>query len=123
MQSGQERMEKGQEKIKRLIDEVKGEVQRKIDEVEEKVQMKVEDLKSEVKGKIEEMEHKVQEKISEIERRLGELEDRPFSFSASPEFMHPRPTIKSLTFDDKHHRRSSRLSSTSSALQMDGRIL
>ncbi|GBM79146.1 hypothetical protein AVEN_86229-1 [Araneus ventricosus] len=28
-----------------------------------------------------------------------ELEVRPFSFSASPEFMHSRPTIKSLTFD------------------------
>ncbi|GBM66532.1 hypothetical protein AVEN_133236-1, partial [Araneus ventricosus] len=61
--------------------------------------MKVENVKSKVKGKIEEVEHKVQGKISEIERRLSELEDRPFSFSASPEFMHPRPTIKSLTFD------------------------
>ncbi|GBN36784.1 hypothetical protein AVEN_132491-1 [Araneus ventricosus] len=98
MRSGQERMEKGQE-IKGFIDEVKGEVQRKIDEVEEKGQMKVENVKSEVKGKIEEVEHKVQGKISEIERRLSELEDRPFSFSSSPEFMHPRPTIKSLTFD------------------------
>ncbi|GBM54563.1 hypothetical protein AVEN_79611-1 [Araneus ventricosus] len=99
MRSGQGRMEKGQEEIKGLIDEVKGEVQRKIDEVEEKVQIKVEDVKTEVKGKIEEVEHKVQGKIGEIERRLSELEDRPFSFSASPEFMHPRPTIKSLTFD------------------------
>ncbi|GBL95097.1 hypothetical protein AVEN_106056-1 [Araneus ventricosus] len=99
MRSGQGRMEKGQEELKGLIDEVKGEVQRKIDEVEEKVQMKVEDVKTEVKGKIEEVEHKVQGKIGEIERRLSELEDRPFSFSASPEFMHPRPTIKSLTFD------------------------
>ncbi|GBL60458.1 hypothetical protein AVEN_66850-1 [Araneus ventricosus] len=99
MRSGQGRMEKGQEEMKGLIDEVKGEVQRKIDEVEEKVQMKVEDVKTEVKGKIEEVEHKVQGKIGEIERRLSELEDRPFSFSASPEFMHPRPTIKSLTFD------------------------
>ncbi|GBL53910.1 hypothetical protein AVEN_175751-1, partial [Araneus ventricosus] len=99
MRSGQGRMEKGQEEMKGLIDEVKGEVQRKIDEVEEKVQMKVEDMKTEVKGKIEEVEHKVQGKIGEIERRLSELEDRPFSFSASPEFMHPRPTIKSLTFD------------------------
>ncbi|GBM90141.1 hypothetical protein AVEN_85235-1 [Araneus ventricosus] len=99
MQSGQERMEKGQEKMKGLIDEVKDEVQRKIDEVEEKVQMKVEDVKSEVKGKIEEVEHKVQGKIGEIERRLSELEDRPFSFLASPEFMHIRPNIKSLTFD------------------------
>ncbi|GBM19309.1 hypothetical protein AVEN_218026-1 [Araneus ventricosus] len=99
MRSGQERMEKGQEEMKGLIDEVKGEVQRKIDEVEAKVQMKVEDVKSEVKGKIEEVEHKVQGKIGEIERRLSELEDRPFSFSASREFMHPRPSIKSLTFD------------------------
>ncbi|GBM30117.1 hypothetical protein AVEN_78515-1 [Araneus ventricosus] len=99
MRSGQERMEKGREEMKGLIDEVKGEVQRKIDEVEAKVQMKGEDVKSEVKGKIEEVEHKVQEKIGEIERRLSELEDRPFSFSASPEFMHNRPTIKSLTFD------------------------
>ncbi|GBM78130.1 hypothetical protein AVEN_17054-1 [Araneus ventricosus] len=98
MRSGQERMEKGQEEMKGLIDEVKGEVQRKIDEVKAKVQMKVEDVKSEVKGKIEEVEHKVQGKIGEIER-LSELEDRPFSFSASPEFMHTRPTIKSLTFD------------------------
>ncbi|GBM61024.1 hypothetical protein AVEN_16537-1 [Araneus ventricosus] len=99
MRSGQERMEKGQEEMKGLIDEVKDEVQRKIDEVEEKVQMKVEDVKSEVKRKIEKVEHKVQGKIGEIERRLSELEDRPFSFSASPEFMHIRPTIKSLTFD------------------------
>ncbi|GBM51038.1 hypothetical protein AVEN_99333-1 [Araneus ventricosus] len=110
MRSGQERMEKGQEEMKGLIDEVKGEVQRKIDEVEEKVQMKIEDVKSEVKGKfeevehkvqgkIEEVEHKVQGKIGDIERRLSELEIRPFSFSASPEFMHSRPTIKSLTFD------------------------
>ncbi|GBO44457.1 hypothetical protein AVEN_98109-1 [Araneus ventricosus] len=89
----------GREAMKGLIDEVKGEVQRKIDEVEEKVQMKLEDVKSEVKGKIEEVERKVQGKIVEIERRLSELEDRPFSFSASPEFMHTRPTIKSLTFD------------------------
>ncbi|GBM64669.1 hypothetical protein AVEN_183423-1 [Araneus ventricosus] len=110
MRSGQERMEKGQEEMKGLIDEVKSEVQRKIDEVEEKVQMKIEDVKSEVKGKfeevehkvqgkIEEVEHKVQGKIGDIERRLSELEIRPFSFSASPEFMHSRPTIKSLTFD------------------------
>ncbi|GBN03735.1 hypothetical protein AVEN_45758-1 [Araneus ventricosus] len=99
MEAGQEEMRSGQEEMKGLIDEVKDEVQRKIDEVEEKVQMKVEDVKSEVKGKIEEVEHKVQGKIGEIERRLSELEDRPFSFSASPEFMHPRPTIKSLTFD------------------------
>ncbi|GBN31869.1 hypothetical protein AVEN_86952-1 [Araneus ventricosus] len=112
MRSGQERMEKEQEEMKGLIDEVKvkGEVQRKIDEVEEKVQMKIEDVKSEVKGKFEEVEHKVQGKIDEvehkvqgkigdIERRLSELEVRPFSFSASSEFMHSRPTIKSLTFD------------------------
>ncbi|GBM05883.1 hypothetical protein AVEN_135253-1 [Araneus ventricosus] len=110
MRSGQERMEKGQEEMKGLIDKVKSEVQRKIDEVEEKVQMKIEDVKSEVKGKfeevehkvqgkIEEVEHKVQGKIGDIERRLSELEIRPFSFSASPEFMHSRPTIKSLTFD------------------------
>ncbi|GBM92248.1 hypothetical protein AVEN_160290-1 [Araneus ventricosus] len=99
MQYGQERMEKGQEEMKGLIDEVKGEVQRNIDEVEEKVQMKVDDVKSVVKGKIEEVEHKVQGKIGEIERRLNELEDRPFSFLASPEFMYHRPTIKSLTFD------------------------
>ncbi|GBO33841.1 hypothetical protein AVEN_102448-1 [Araneus ventricosus] len=92
-------MEKRQEEMKGLIDEVKDEVQRKIDELEEKVQMKVEDVKSEVKGKIEEVENKVQGKIGEIERRLSELEDRPFSFSASPEFMHIRPNIKSLTFD------------------------
>ncbi|GBL80056.1 hypothetical protein AVEN_29069-1 [Araneus ventricosus] len=89
MQSGQERMKKGQEEMKGMIDKkVKGEVQRKIDEVEEKVQMK-----------IEEVEHKVQGKIGDIERRLSELEDTPFSFSASPEFMHTRPTIKPLTFD------------------------
>ncbi|GBN96246.1 hypothetical protein AVEN_242122-1 [Araneus ventricosus] len=94
-------MEKGQEEMKGLIDQVKAEVKRKIDEVEGKVQMKVEDVKSEVQGKIEEVEHKVQGKIGEIERRLSELEDRPFSFSASPEFMHLRPTIKSLTFDGK----------------------
>ncbi|GBN60271.1 hypothetical protein AVEN_67951-1 [Araneus ventricosus] len=99
MRFGQERMEKRQEEMKGLIDEVKGEVQRKIDEVEEKVQMKIEDVKSEVKEKIEEVEHKVQGKIGDIERRLSELEDRPFSFLSSPEFMHPRPTIKSLTFD------------------------
>ncbi|GBM84608.1 hypothetical protein AVEN_247301-1 [Araneus ventricosus] len=99
MRSGQERMEKGQEEMKGLIDEVKGEVQRKIDEVEEKVQMKIEDVKSEIKGKFEEVEHKVQGKIGDIERRLSELEVRPFSFSASPEFMHSRPNIKSLTFD------------------------
>ncbi|GBN92697.1 hypothetical protein AVEN_118041-1 [Araneus ventricosus] len=99
MRSGQERMEKGQEEMKGLIDEVKSEVQRKIDEVEEKVQIKIEDVKSEVKGKIEEVEHKVQEKIGDIERRLSELEIRPFSFSASPEFMQSKPTIKSLTFD------------------------
>ncbi|GBL75296.1 hypothetical protein AVEN_194517-1 [Araneus ventricosus] len=99
MLSGQERMEKGQEEMKGMIDEVKGEVQRKVDEVEEKVEMKIKDVKSEVKGKIEEVEHKVQGKIGDIERRLSELEERPFSFSASPEFMHPRPTIKSLTFD------------------------
>ncbi|GBM26321.1 hypothetical protein AVEN_256549-1 [Araneus ventricosus] len=99
MRSGQRRMEKGQEEMKGLIDEVKGEVQRKIDEVEEKVQRKIEDVKTEVKGKIEEVEHTVQGKIGEIERRLNELEDRPFSFSASREFMHPRPSIKSLTFD------------------------
>ncbi|GBM50271.1 hypothetical protein AVEN_27029-1 [Araneus ventricosus] len=96
MRSGQERMEKGQEEMKGLIDEVKGEVQRKIDEVEAKVQKK--DVKIEVKGKIEEVEHKVQGKIGEIERRLSELEDTLFSFSPSPEFMHTRPTIKSLTF-------------------------
>ncbi|GBM66543.1 Retrovirus-related Pol polyprotein from transposon 297 [Araneus ventricosus] len=99
MRSGQERTEKRQEEMKGLIDEVKGEVQRKIEEVEEKVQMKIEDVKSEVKGKFEEVEHKVQGKIGDIERRLSELEVRPFSFSASPEFMHSRPTIKSLTFD------------------------
>ncbi|GBM45500.1 hypothetical protein AVEN_210231-1 [Araneus ventricosus] len=110
IRSGQERMEKGQEEMKGLIDEVKGEVQRKIDEVEENVQMKIEDVKSEVKGKFEEVElkvqgkiekeeHKVQGKIGDIERRLSELEVRPFSFLASPEFMHSRPTIKSLTFD------------------------
>ncbi|GBL98858.1 hypothetical protein AVEN_67304-1 [Araneus ventricosus] len=110
MRYGQERMEKGQEEMKGLIDEVKSEVQRKIDEVEENVQMKIEDVKSEVKGKfeevehkvqgkIEEVEHKVQGKIGDIERRLSELEIRPFSFSASLEFMHSRPTIKSLTFD------------------------
>ncbi|GBL73296.1 hypothetical protein AVEN_175240-1 [Araneus ventricosus] len=110
MRSGQERMEKGQEEMKGLIDKVKGEVQGKTDEVEEKVQMKIEDVKSEVKGKfeevehkvqgkIEEVEHKVQRKIGDIERRLSELEVRPFSFSASPEFMHSRLTIKSLTFD------------------------
>ncbi|GBM56061.1 hypothetical protein AVEN_123204-1 [Araneus ventricosus] len=121
MRSGQERMDKGQEEMKGLIDEVKGEVQRKIDEVEEKVQMKIEDVKSEVKGKFEEVEHKVQGKdeevehkvqgkdeevehkvqgkIGDIERRLSELEVIPFSLSASPEFMHSRPTIKSLTFD------------------------
>ncbi|GBM60387.1 hypothetical protein AVEN_249319-1 [Araneus ventricosus] len=99
MRSGQERMEKGQEEMKGLIDEVKSEVQRKIDEVEEKVQVKIEDVKSEVQGKIEEVEHKVQGKIGDIERRLSELEIRPFSFSSSPEFMHSRPTIKSLTFD------------------------
>ncbi|GBN24897.1 hypothetical protein AVEN_140453-1 [Araneus ventricosus] len=110
MRPGQERMEKGQEEMKGLIDEVKGEVQREIDEVEEEVQMKIEDVKIEVKGKfeeveykvqgkIEEVEHKVQGKIGDIERRLSELEDRPFSFSGSPEFMHSRPTIKSLTFD------------------------
>ncbi|GBM70033.1 hypothetical protein AVEN_220885-1 [Araneus ventricosus] len=99
MRSGQERMEKGQEEMKGLIDEVKGEVQRKIDEVEEKVQMKIEDVNVEDQGKIEEVEHKVQGKIGDIERRLSELEDRPFSLSASPEFMHSRPTIKSLTFD------------------------
>ncbi|GBO11125.1 hypothetical protein AVEN_52087-1 [Araneus ventricosus] len=92
MRSGQERMEKGQEEMKGLIDEVKSEVQRKIDEVEEKVQMKIEDVKSEVQGKIEEVEHKVQGKIGDIERRLSELEIRPFSFSSSPEFMHSRPT-------------------------------
>ncbi|GBM05738.1 hypothetical protein AVEN_55832-1 [Araneus ventricosus] len=103
-------MEKGQKEIKGLIDEVKGEVQRKIDKVEGKVQMKIKDMRSGVKGKIEgvehkvqgkieEVEHKVQGKIGDIERRLSELEDRPFSFSGSPEFMHPRPTIKSLTFD------------------------
>ncbi|GBM53913.1 hypothetical protein AVEN_64836-1 [Araneus ventricosus] len=68
--------------------------------------MKMEDVKSEVKEKIEEVEHKVQRnieeverkvqrKIGDIERRLSELEDRPFSFSASPEFKHHRPTIKS----------------------------
>ncbi|GBL94940.1 hypothetical protein AVEN_187457-1 [Araneus ventricosus] len=96
MRSGQERMEKGQEEMKGLIDDLKGEVQRKIDEVEEKVHMMVEDVKSEVKGRIEEVEHKVQGKI---ERRFSELEDRPFSFLASPEFMHPGPTVKSLTFD------------------------
>ncbi|GBL76568.1 hypothetical protein AVEN_53297-1 [Araneus ventricosus] len=110
MRSGQERMGKEQEEMKVLIGEVKGEVRRKIDEVEEKGQMKIEDMKSEVKGKFEEMEHKVQRKIEEvehkvegkigdIERRLSELEDRSFSFSASPEFMYPRPTIKALTFD------------------------
>ncbi|GBN91989.1 hypothetical protein AVEN_149135-1 [Araneus ventricosus] len=96
---GQERMEKGQEEMKGLIDEVKSEVQRKIDEVEEKVQMKFEEVEHKVQGKIEEVEHKVQGKIGDIERRLSELEIRPFSFSASPEFMHSRPTIKSLTFD------------------------
>ncbi|GBN62961.1 hypothetical protein AVEN_38512-1 [Araneus ventricosus] len=61
--------------------------------------MKIEDVKSEVKGKTEEVEHKVQGKIGDNDRRLSELEDRPFSFSACPEFMHPRPTIKSLTFE------------------------
>ncbi|GBM66141.1 hypothetical protein AVEN_68271-1 [Araneus ventricosus] len=72
--------------------------------------MKIEDLKSDFKGKIEEVEHKVQGKIEEveykvqgkigdIERRLSELEERPFSFSANPEFIHPRSTIKFLTFD------------------------
>ncbi|GBM10838.1 hypothetical protein AVEN_42103-1 [Araneus ventricosus] len=99
MRSGQERMEQGQEKMKGMIDEVKGEIQRKVDEVEEKVQIKIEDVKSEVKGKIEEVEKKVEGKIGDIEIRFSELEDRPFSFSASPEFMHPRPTIKSLTFN------------------------
>ncbi|GBL77781.1 hypothetical protein AVEN_234609-1 [Araneus ventricosus] len=99
MRYGQERMEKGQEEMKGLIDEVKSEVQRKIDEVEEKVQMKFEEVEHKVQGKIEEVEHKVQRKIGDIERRLSELEIRPFSFSASPEFMHSRPTIKSLTFD------------------------
>ncbi|GBM10461.1 hypothetical protein AVEN_263369-1 [Araneus ventricosus] len=105
MRSGQERMEKGQEEMKGLIDEVKGDVQRKIEKVEEKVQMK-----SEVKGKIEEVEHKVQRKIEEvehkvqgkigvIERRLSELEDRPFSFPASPQFMSSQPTVRPLTFD------------------------
>ncbi|GBM63614.1 hypothetical protein AVEN_65889-1 [Araneus ventricosus] len=118
-------MEKGQEEMKGLIDEVKGEVQRKIDEVEEKVQMKIEDLKSEVKGQIKEVEHKVQGKIEEvenkvqgkngnIERRLSELEDRPFSFSASPQFMssRPNPRVKPLTFDGQHHGQSLRLSLT-----------
>ncbi|GBM25662.1 hypothetical protein AVEN_131344-1 [Araneus ventricosus] len=121
MRSGQERMEKGQEEMKGLIGEVKGEIQRKIDEVEGKVQTKIKDVKSEVKekieevehkvqgniekvehkvqGNVEEVEHKVQGKIGDIERRLSELEDRPFSFSASPEYIHPRPTVKSLTFD------------------------
>ncbi|GBL82390.1 hypothetical protein AVEN_252540-1 [Araneus ventricosus] len=92
-------MEKGQEEMKRMSDKVKGEVQRKVDEVEVKVEMKIEDVKSEVKGKIEEVEQEVQGKIGDIERRLSDLEDRPFSFSASPEFMHSRPTIKSSTFD------------------------
>ncbi|GBO05135.1 hypothetical protein AVEN_265264-1 [Araneus ventricosus] len=85
--------------MKGMIDEVKGQFQRKVDKVEEKVHMKIEDVKSEVKWKIEEVEQKVQGKIGDIERRLSELEDRPFSFSSSPEFMHPRPTVKSLTFD------------------------
>ncbi|GBN32376.1 hypothetical protein AVEN_251318-1 [Araneus ventricosus] len=70
------------------IEDVKSEVKGKFEEVEHKVQ-----------GKIEEVEHKVQGKIGDIERRLNELEIRPFSFSSSPEFMHSRPTIKSLTFD------------------------
>ncbi|GBN30438.1 hypothetical protein AVEN_105882-1 [Araneus ventricosus] len=98
MRSGQERLEEEQEEMKGLIYEIKEEVQRK-NEVQEKVQMKIEDVKSEVKGKFEEVEHKVQGKISDIERRLSELEDRPFSVLASPEFMHPRPTVKPLTFD------------------------
>ncbi|GBN29260.1 hypothetical protein AVEN_5489-1 [Araneus ventricosus] len=74
--------------------------------------MKIEDVRSEVKGKFEEVQHKVEGKIEEveqnvegkigdIERRLSEREDRPFSFSASPEFMHPRQTIKGLTFDEQ----------------------
>ncbi|GBM68429.1 hypothetical protein AVEN_216892-1 [Araneus ventricosus] len=110
LQSGQERMEKGQEEMKGMIEEVKGEIQRKVDEVAEKVEMKIEDVMSEIKGKIEEVEHKVQEKIGDIESRLSELEDRPFSFLANPELIHPRPTIKSLTFDDIHHGQSLRLS-------------
>ncbi|GBN96833.1 hypothetical protein AVEN_68401-1 [Araneus ventricosus] len=61
--------------------------------------MKIEDVKSELKGTIEEVEHKVQGKIGDIERRNGELENRPFSFSANPQFMHSRPTIKPMTFD------------------------
>ncbi|GBO45639.1 hypothetical protein AVEN_139022-1 [Araneus ventricosus] len=71
----------------------------KVEDVKTEVKGKIEEVEHKVQGKIEEVEHKVQGKIGEIERRLSELEDRPFSFSASPEFMHPRPTIKSLTFD------------------------
>ncbi|GBN16886.1 hypothetical protein AVEN_35455-1 [Araneus ventricosus] len=85
MEAGQERMEKGQEEMKGMIDEAKGEVQGKIDEVEGKVEVRIGEVKSEVQGK--------------IERRLSELKDRPLSFSASPEFMYSRPIIKSLTFD------------------------
>ncbi|GBM65525.1 hypothetical protein AVEN_83377-1 [Araneus ventricosus] len=74
-----------------MIEEVKGKVQRKIDGSRGKSSNENREVKSKVKGKIEEVEHKVQRKIGNIERMLSELGDRPFSFSASPEFMYSRP--------------------------------
>ncbi|GBN97650.1 hypothetical protein AVEN_252659-1 [Araneus ventricosus] len=84
------------------VEEIKIQVDECIGKIEEEVQcvkLKIEEVESKVQRKIEGVEEKVQGKIGDIERRLSELEDRQFSFSASPEFMHPRLTIKSLTFD------------------------
>ncbi|GBL80221.1 hypothetical protein AVEN_29192-1 [Araneus ventricosus] len=119
MQTRQQEMRSGQEEIKNQIqahiesevDEIKIQVDRCIGKIEEEVQC--------VKGKIDKVESEVQEKIGNLERRISKLEDRPNNFQTSPELMYDRSTVKPLT--DKHHGPFSRLSSTSSALQMGGR--
>ncbi|GBL97484.1 hypothetical protein AVEN_162946-1 [Araneus ventricosus] len=102
MRTGQEEMKSQiQAHTESQVEEIKIHVDGCIGKIEEVqcVKLKIEEVEREVQRKIEAVEEKVQEKIGDIERRLGELEDRPFAFSASPEFMHPRPTLKFLTFD------------------------
>ncbi|GBM10449.1 hypothetical protein AVEN_263359-1 [Araneus ventricosus] len=120
MESGQERMEKGQEEMVNTIQGDKKKYQdkktqfsgvfrnfrrstnpdeRMIEEVEHKVQMKIKEVQDKVQGKMEEVEEKVQGKIDDIVRRLSELEDRPIGFSASPELVSSRQKDKPLTFD------------------------
>ncbi|GBO07141.1 hypothetical protein AVEN_78714-1 [Araneus ventricosus] len=84
------------------VEEIKIHVDGCIGKIEEEVQcvkLKIEEVEDEVQRKIEGVEEKVQGKIGDIERRLSELENRPFSFPASPQFMSFRPTVKPMIID------------------------